>query len=101
MNCKRAKESVDTALVDVWQCEVSKLSNRKFTHRLTASQDLVVRLDVSNKLEKNYVKTVSFNADGNILVYGSVDKQIMLWDWEAGIPRLTFESSHGDLWLGY
>ncbi|KAK8577082.1 hypothetical protein V6N13_122077 [Hibiscus sabdariffa] len=59
----------------------------------------MVRLDVSNKLEKNYVKTVSFNADGNILVSGSVDKQIMLWDWETGIPRLTFESSHGDLWL--
>ncbi|KAK8628118.1 hypothetical protein V6N13_063830 [Hibiscus sabdariffa] len=54
---------MDTAMVDVWQREVSKLSNRKFTHHLTASQDLVVQLDVSNKLEKNYVKTVIFSAD--------------------------------------
>ncbi|KAK8577075.1 hypothetical protein V6N13_122070 [Hibiscus sabdariffa] len=34
----RAKAGVDTAVVDVWQREVNKLSNRKFTHRLTASQ---------------------------------------------------------------
>ncbi|KAK8628114.1 hypothetical protein V6N13_063826 [Hibiscus sabdariffa] len=92
---------MDTAVVDVWQSEVRKLSNRKFTHHLTASQDLVVQLDVSNKLENNYVTTVSFYADGNILVSGSVDKQIMLWDWETGIPKITFESSHGDLWLGF
>ncbi|KAK8577041.1 hypothetical protein V6N13_122036 [Hibiscus sabdariffa] len=64
-------------------------------------RDLVLRLNVSKKLEKNYVKTVSFNADGNILVFGSQDKQIMLWDWETGIPKLTFESSHGDLCTGF
>ncbi|KAK8553064.1 hypothetical protein V6N13_055841 [Hibiscus sabdariffa] len=64
-------------------------------------QDLVLRLDVSKKLEKNYVKTVSFNADGNILVSSSVDKQIMLWDWETGIPKLTFESGHGNLCTGF
>ncbi|KAK8628140.1 hypothetical protein V6N13_063852 [Hibiscus sabdariffa] len=29
---------MDTVMVDVWQREVSKLSNRKFTHHLTASQ---------------------------------------------------------------
>ncbi|KAK8577092.1 hypothetical protein V6N13_122087 [Hibiscus sabdariffa] len=93
--------NVDMAVVDVRQREVGELSNRKFTHRLAASQDLVLRLDVSKKLEKNYVKTVSFNADGNILVSSSVDKQIMLWDWETGIPKLTFESGHGNLCTGF
>ncbi|KAK8577094.1 hypothetical protein V6N13_122089 [Hibiscus sabdariffa] len=63
---KRAMANVDMAVADVWQREVGELSNRKFTHRLAASLDLVLRLDVSKKLEKNYVKTVNFNADGNI-----------------------------------
>ncbi|KAK8577039.1 hypothetical protein V6N13_122034 [Hibiscus sabdariffa] len=63
--------NVDMAVADVWQREVGELSNRKFTHRLAASQDLVLRLDVSKKLEKNYVKT------------------------------LTFESGHGDLCTGF
>ncbi|KAK8577087.1 hypothetical protein V6N13_122082 [Hibiscus sabdariffa] len=51
-------------------------------------------LAFSRNLKKNNVKTVSFNADGNILVSGSNDKQIKLWDWKTGIPRLTFESGH-------
>ncbi|KAK8577088.1 hypothetical protein V6N13_122083 [Hibiscus sabdariffa] len=48
--------SVDMAVVDVWQPE-----------------DLGVRLDVSNKLEKNYVKTVSFNVDDecNLITCGA------------------------------
>ncbi|KAK8553056.1 hypothetical protein V6N13_055833 [Hibiscus sabdariffa] len=88
---KRAMANVDMAVVDVWQREVGELSNRKFAHGLAASQ----------KLEKNYVKTVSFNADGNILVSGSQGKRIMLWDWEIGIRKLTFESGRGDLWHGF
>ncbi|XVE93914.1 hypothetical protein REPUB_Repub01dG0235300 [Reevesia pubescens] len=95
-NNKRAKTSLDKAVVDVWQREVGELSTRNFAHRLAASEDLVLRLDIYKKLEKHRgcVNTVSFNADGNILVSGSDDKRIILWDWETGHAKLSFLSGH-------
>ncbi|XVF45586.1 hypothetical protein PTKIN_Ptkin02bG0218000 [Pterospermum kingtungense] len=96
MRSKRARPSVDTAVVDVWQREIGKLSTRNFAHRLAASEDLVLRLDIYKKLEKHRgcVNTVSFNYDGNILVSGSDDKRIILWDWETGHVKLAFQSGH-------
>ncbi|KAK8668427.1 hypothetical protein V6N13_105882 [Hibiscus sabdariffa] len=96
MRNKRPRASVDTAVVDVWQREVGELSNRKFAHRLASSEDLVLRLEIFKKLEKHQgcVNTVSFNADGNILVSGSDDKRIILWDWQTGHAKLTFQSGH-------
>lgn len=35
---KRAKPSVDSAVVDVWKREVGALSTRNFAHRLAASE---------------------------------------------------------------
>lgn len=59
-------------------------------------QDFFLRLEFLRKLDKNRgcVNTVSFNADGNILVSGSDDKRIILWDWETGVAKLTFQSGH-------
>ncbi|KAE8712075.1 Transducin/WD40 repeat-like superfamily protein isoform 2 [Hibiscus syriacus] len=84
------------AVVDVWRREVGELSNRKFAQRRAASEDLVLRLDIFEKLEKHRgcVYTASFNGDGNILASGADDKHIILWDWETGLPKLAFESGH-------
>ncbi|KAK8553061.1 hypothetical protein V6N13_055838 [Hibiscus sabdariffa] len=80
---KRAMASVDTAVVDVWQREVGELSNRKFANRIRLEND------------QDLVDSARFNADGNLLVYGALsDKRIKIWDWEAGIAKLTFESGH-------
>ncbi|KAL4289533.1 hypothetical protein GQ457_14G025040 [Hibiscus cannabinus] len=60
-------------------------------------QDIVLRLDISRRLEndRDRVDSARFNADGNLLVYGGLfDKRIKIWDWEAGIAKLTFESGH-------
>ncbi|KAA8535961.1 hypothetical protein F0562_028439 [Nyssa sinensis] len=93
---KRAKTSLDKAIVDVWQREVGELSTRTFAHRLGASEDLVLRLDIFRKLEKHTgcVNTVSFNADGDILVSGSDDTRVILWDWGTGHVKLSFNSGH-------
>lgn len=96
---KRAKtSSLDTAVVSVWQREVGQLSTRNFAHRLGASEDLVLRLETYKKLDKHKgcVNTVSFNADGDILVSGSDDRQIILWDWESGNVKLSFNSGHSN-----
>lgn len=59
-------------------------------------QDLVLRLDILRKLDKHRgcVNTVSFNAAGDILVSGSDDRRIILWDWETGEIKLSFHSGH-------
>ncbi|XP_024962469.1 DDB1- and CUL4-associated factor 8-like isoform X3 [Cynara cardunculus var. scolymus] len=95
---KRNRASVDAAVVDICRREVGHLSTRKFAHRLAASEDLVLRLDLLRKLEKHRgcVNTVSFNADGDILVSGSDDRRVILWDWETGRVKLSFNSGHNN-----
>ncbi|KAJ7978660.1 DDB1- and CUL4-associated factor 8-like [Quillaja saponaria] len=93
---KRKRTSIDKAVVNVWNREVGELSTRNFAHLLGGSEDLVLRLDMYRKLlkHKGCVNTVSFNADGDILVSGSDDKRVILWDWETGNIKLSFPSGH-------
>lgn len=95
---KRPRDGHDKAILDVWRREVGQLSSRNFAHRLTASEDFVLRLDIVKKLEKHRgcVNTVSFNASGEILVSGSDDRRVILWDWEVGHAKLSFHSGHGN-----
>ncbi|KAK2974306.1 hypothetical protein RJ640_026867 [Escallonia rubra] len=95
---KRSRTSLDTAIVDVWKREVGELSTRNFSHRLGASEDLVLRLELLRKLEKHRgcVNAVSFNADGEILVSGSDDRRVTLWDWQMGRVKLSFHSGHSN-----
>ncbi|GAB2267816.1 hypothetical protein Dimus_002792 [Dionaea muscipula] len=97
MSIKRARIGPDKGIVGVWQREVGELSTRNFAHRLGASEDLVLRFEILRKLEKHRgcVNTVSFNASGDILVSGSDDRKILLWDWEMGRVKLSFHSGHG------
>ncbi|CAL5378055.1 unnamed protein product [Camellia sinensis] len=95
---KKPRSSLDSAIVDVCQRELGHLSSRNFALRLAASQDLVLRLDIFRKLEKHRgcVNTVSFSADGDILVSGSDDMRVILWDWQTGRVKLSFHSGHND-----
>ncbi|OAY52276.1 DDB1- and CUL4-associated factor 8 isoform X2 [Manihot esculenta] len=95
---KRARITPDKAVPNVWQREVGELSTRSFAHRLAASEDLVLRLEIYKKLEKHRgcVNTVSFNADGDVLVSGSDDRRVILWDWETGRIKLSFHSGHNN-----
>ncbi|XP_051147180.1 uncharacterized protein LOC127262510 isoform X2 [Andrographis paniculata] len=93
---KRTRACLETAVVDIWQRELGELSSRSFFRRLGASEDLVLRFDILRKLDKHQgcVNTVSFNATGDILVSGSDDTRIILWDWETGQVKLHFHSGH-------
>ncbi|KAM7265049.1 hypothetical protein ACFE04_002732 [Oxalis oulophora] len=95
-NRKRDRRKAEHAVVDVWQRELGGLSTRSFAHRQGASKDLVLRLDLYKNLEDHQgcVNTVSFNADGDLLVSGSDDRRVILWDWHTGIPKLSFHTGH-------
>jgi DDB1- and CUL4-associated factor 8 len=53
-----------------------------------------MRLRNDKNLEKHRgcVSTVSFNSDGTITASGSDDRNIVLWDWDAGTIKLQFHS---------
>ncbi|XP_009782402.1 uncharacterized protein LOC107771848 isoform X2 [Nicotiana tabacum] len=95
---KRARTSLDSAIVNVWKREVGEISTKNFADSLTASEDLVLRLDVFRRLKEHrgWVNTVSFSADGDILVSSSNDRKVTLWDWETGKTVLSFHSGHDD-----
>ncbi|KAJ0011280.1 hypothetical protein Pint_34218 [Pistacia integerrima] len=61
-------------------------------------RDLILRLDIYKKLDKHRgcVNTVSFNAEGDILVSGSDDRRVILWDWVTGRVKLSFHSGHNN-----
>jgi len=53
---------------------------------------------VLRKLQKHRgcVNTVSFNTDGDVLVSGSDDWRVILWDWQTGSVKLSFHSGHSN-----
>lgn len=57
----------------------------------------MLRLDLLRKLEhRGCVNTVSFSSDGDILVSGSDDHTVILWDWQSGLIKLSFHSGHNN-----
>lgn len=68
------------------------------THLFFFNQHLLNRLGLHKKLKEHTgcVNTVSFNADGDILVSGSDDRQVILWDWDTATVKLSFDSGHCD-----
>ncbi|GAB2218071.1 hypothetical protein Droror1_Dr00001288 [Drosera rotundifolia] len=97
-NAASSASAAKAAVVGVWQREVGAISNRSFAHRMAASEELVLRLEILRKLKKHTgcVNTVSFNPSGDILVSGSDDKNVLLWDWEMGRVKLSFYSGHSN-----
>ncbi|XP_043713585.1 DDB1- and CUL4-associated factor 8-like [Telopea speciosissima] len=93
---KRARTTSEKSVLWLYQREVGELSPRTFVHTAGASENLVLQLDLYKKLEKHRgcVNTVSFNALGDILVSGSDDRLVKIWDWEAGRVKLSFHSGH-------
>ncbi|RWW28969.1 hypothetical protein GW17_00006519, partial [Ensete ventricosum] len=106
--CTRGR-GVGRGVVELWHRELGDFPPRAFAHRFVASelyylsfsfseQDLVLRFGVHKKLDnhRGCVNTVSFNADGDTLISGSDDRKVILWDWDAGRVKLSFDSGHSN-----
>ncbi|CAN6817248.1 unnamed protein product [Brassica oleracea] len=94
----KRQRSSDHSVVRIWERELGQLPNRSFSNRFSASEHLLNRLGLHKKLKEHTgcVNTVSFNADGDILVSGSDDRQVILWDWDTATVKLSFDSGHCD-----
>lgn len=59
-------------------------------------QDLIHRLTLFATLDGHdgCVNTVSFNPTGELLVSGSDDREIVIWNWAAKEQILSYHSGH-------
>lgn len=62
----------------------------------TLMQGLVQQLDLYAKLvgHEGCVNTVEFNSTGEVLVSGSDDKQVIVWDWASKRKIFAYPSGH-------
>lgn len=76
--------------------ETGLLGSRCCTRWFSANESIVSRLGLYEELDgyNVRVKTVAFNSSGNLLVSGSGDKSIVVWDWERSTRLLSYDSGH-------
>lgn len=82
----------------IWQRELGLAQSRAFTRRVGASEALIKRSDRYGKLNghKGCVNTLHFNRTGDLLVSGSDDKEVIIWNWMAKTKKVAFSSGHTD-----
>jgi WD repeat-containing protein 42A len=58
----------------------------------------VQSLNIQKRLRKHRgcVNTISFSADGRLLLSGSDDRTLVLWDWQEAAPALSFHTGHSN-----
>eukprot|EP00250_Pteridium_aquilinum_P003300 c13624_g1_i1 orf=2-589(-) len=85
-------------LQEQWRREVGSVKPLAFARKVGGCEDLIRRFHLYAELDGHVgcVNTVHFNPSGEILVSGSDDKEIVLWDWAAKSKKLTFASGHDE-----
>ncbi|CAN6307011.1 unnamed protein product [Urochloa humidicola] len=81
---------------EVGRREIGCSFPRASSRRISGSEHIVMRMTQYGKLRGHdgCVNTVSFNPAGDLLVSGSDDTNIILWDWLAKTKRLVYPSGH-------
>ncbi|XP_077216989.1 transducin/WD40 repeat-like superfamily protein [Tasmannia lanceolata] len=83
---------------EILRREMGLSQPRRFTHRIGGSEVLVKRLDLYVKLQGHdgCVNTVHFNPTGDLLISGSDDKQVIVWNWNGKSKKYAYPSGHLD-----
>ncbi|KAL6873571.1 hypothetical protein ACP4OV_013653 [Aristida adscensionis] len=78
--------------------ELGRLPPKRFANAVMASQDFVRSLNIQKRLRKHRgcVNTVAFNAEGSVLLSGSDDRTVALWNWERAAPTFAFHTGHSN-----
>ncbi|XP_049367066.1 uncharacterized protein LOC125831979 isoform X2 [Solanum verrucosum] len=85
-------------LMEFYKREIGFSKPRNFSRGISASEAMVKRLDLYGKLtgHEGCVNTIDFNATGDVLVSGSDDRRVILWDWATSTSKFSYPSGHMD-----
>ncbi|KAG0588493.1 hypothetical protein KC19_2G246800 [Ceratodon purpureus] len=92
----RTPELYRCGLGEHWRRQIGDVHPTAFARQIGGSEDLVRRLIMFAELDGHAgcVNTVSFNPSGELLVSGSDDKEIILWNWASKSQVLSYDSGH-------
>jgi WD repeat-containing protein 42A len=79
--------------------EISGCSERHVRRAISSNVQCLQRMCLQRKLEAHAgcVNTVSFDTEGgDVLISGSDDQQILLWDWQRGECCCCFISTNSN-----
>ncbi|KAJ1260794.1 hypothetical protein BS78_10G259400 [Paspalum vaginatum] len=85
-------------MAGLWEREVGGLPPKRFADAIMASKDFMQSLNIQKRLRKHRgsVNTISFNVDGRLLLSGSDDRTVVLWNWEEAVPTFSFHTGHSN-----
>ncbi|KAI4322216.1 hypothetical protein L6164_021928 [Bauhinia variegata] len=83
---------------DIYRREVGLTHPSSFASRFLASEVLVKQMNLYGKLDGHEacVNAVEFNSSGDLLVSGSDDRQVILWNWASKNKLFAYHSGHLD-----
>ncbi|XP_059626729.1 uncharacterized protein LOC132269518 [Cornus florida] len=83
-------------LLGICRREMGLSQPRTFARQISASEGIVKQIDLYGKLNghEGFVNTVEFNSTGDLLVSGSDDRQVMIWNWAMKGLKLSYHSGH-------
>lgn len=83
---------------EIYRREIGFSQPRTFFRRVFASEALVKQIDLYGTLNghEGCVNTIQFNSSGDILVSGSDDQKVMMWDWATLAFQFSYDSGHLD-----
>ncbi|XP_023511970.1 DDB1- and CUL4-associated factor 8 [Cucurbita pepo subsp. pepo] len=89
---------MDCELAEICSREIGTARSRNFSRRFSASEIIVKQLNLEKKLNGHdgCVNAVEFNSTGDLLVSGSDDCKVILWDWARNSERFSYPSGHLD-----
>ncbi|KAL3691481.1 hypothetical protein R1sor_005132 [Riccia sorocarpa] len=92
----RTSELYKCGLEDIWRRETGHLSPVGFVRKIGGSEDVIKRLKLYGRLDghRGCVNTVHFSPSGDLLISGSDDTEIVIWDWAAKSRKLSYSSGH-------
>ncbi|XP_022146098.1 DDB1- and CUL4-associated factor 8 [Momordica charantia] len=95
---KSCYEGMNCGFAEISDREIGIGRPRNFSRRFSASQIIVEQLNLENKLNGHdgCVNAVEFNSTGDLLVSGSDDSKVILWDWARNSMRFSYPSGHLD-----
>ncbi|KAK7272118.1 hypothetical protein RJT34_28526 [Clitoria ternatea] len=83
---------------DIFRREMGLSHPNCFARRFSASEVLVKNLNLYGKLDghEGCVNAVEFNSNGDLVVSGSDDRQVMFWNWASKARLFSYPSGHTD-----